>query len=100
MTGISFDFKGTSDLRDVLQLSLYEGNAWGRIDISKLIVVQDVHAATGHIRMNVPLPTDTTLFVLTVKQGMTWSKEHRLMQDEWGGACYSCITSIDEKPWG
>lgn len=32
--------------------------------------------------------------------GMTWPEKYWLMLDEWGGAGYSCITSIDEKTIG
>jgi sialidase-1 len=67
VTGISYDFKGTTDLEDVQQLSVFEGNSSGRVDVSKLIAVQYVHAASGQIRLNVPLPADTTVFVFTVK---------------------------------
>lgn len=67
MTGISFDFKGTTDLQDVQQLSLYSGDARGRIDASKLIALQEVTTSTGHIRLNVPLPSDTCWFVVAVK---------------------------------
>ena len=41
---------------------------------------------------------------LTVKlsfdEGKTWPKEHWLLLDEWGGAGYSCITSIDDETLG
>lgn len=67
MTGVSFDFKGTTDLEDVQQISLYAANAWGRIDASKLIAVQDVTSLTGQIRLNIALPSDTSWFVFTVK---------------------------------
>lgn len=67
MTGISFDFKGTTDLQDVQQLSLYSGDARGRIDASKLIALQEVTASTGYIRLNVSLPSDTSWFVFAVK---------------------------------
>jgi sialidase-1 len=67
MTGISFDLEGTTDLDDVVQLSIYEGNSWGKINTSKLIALHQVHKPTGSIRLNVLLASDTTFFVFTVK---------------------------------
>lgn len=37
---------------------------------------------------------------LSFDDGMTWPEKYWLMLDEWGGAGYSCITSIDENTLG
>lgn len=37
---------------------------------------------------------------LSFDEGNTWPKEHWLLLDEWGGAGYSCITTIDENTLG
>ncbi len=37
---------------------------------------------------------------LSFDNGMTWPEKYWLMLDEWGGAGYSCITSIDEETIG
>ena len=37
---------------------------------------------------------------LSFDNGMTWPQKYWLMLDEWGGAGYSCITSIDENTLG
>lgn len=37
---------------------------------------------------------------LSLDDGMTWPEKYWLMLDEWGGAGYSCITSIDENTIG
>lgn len=43
---------------------------------------------------------DKITLKLSFDDGMTWPKKHWLMLDEWGGAGYSCITSIDEHTLG
>lgn len=78
LTGISYDFKGTSDLKDVKHIALYECNEQGRILKNKLLAYSRADAMKGHFRVCLPLVRDTCYWAFAVGLNTDVNLLHRI----------------------
>ena len=79
LTSLAYDLSGTTDLRDIEQISLYACQKNGRIKSADLIAFSEVSSPTGAFRLNIPLEADTSYYGLAVRLKKETSLQHRVL---------------------
>lgn len=75
---LTYSTKGTTDIKDIIHISVYGTDKKGLPDINKLIACSDISASKGSFSLDTKLEKDTSYFWLTVKTKDKVDLTHRI----------------------